>query len=80
MQVTVQYFATLRVAAGTSTETWTINESETARSLFARISARHPISQPLADLRVAINDEFADEDSALRNGDKLVFIPPVSGG
>ena len=31
-------------------------------------------------VRVAVNDEFADWNQTLREGDELVFIPPVAGG
>jgi len=29
---------------------------------------------------VAINEEYADEDTILNEGDTVAFIPPVSGG
>jgi molybdopterin converting factor small subunit len=32
------------------------------------------------NLKVAINDQFSDWDKELSNGDRLVFIPPVTGG
>jgi molybdopterin converting factor small subunit len=33
-----------------------------------------------ATMKVAINDEFSAWDTALNDGDRLVFIPPVAGG
>lgn len=32
------------------------------------------------DAMVAINEEYADENSILNKGDVVAFIPPVSGG
>ena len=32
------------------------------------------------NLKVAINDQFSDWDKELSDGDRLVFIPPVTGG
>lgn len=29
---------------------------------------------------IAINEEYAEEDTVLQNGDVVAFIPPVSGG
>jgi len=29
---------------------------------------------------VAVNEEYAEEDFMLNNGDTVAFIPPVSGG
>jgi molybdopterin converting factor small subunit len=31
-------------------------------------------------VRIAVNDEFAQPDHALRTGDKVVFLRPFSGG
>lgn len=33
-----------------------------------------------ADLRVAINQEFASADTPLAPGDELAFLPPITGG
>ena len=33
-----------------------------------------------ASLAVSLNRRYADTDAALKDGDELVFIPPVSGG
>ncbi|KEZ54416.1 molybdopterin converting factor subunit 1 [Metabacillus indicus] len=29
---------------------------------------------------IAVNEEFADESTVLKDGDTVAFIPPVSGG
>jgi molybdopterin converting factor small subunit len=34
----------------------------------------------MASVKVAINDEFADWQHKLQDGDTVVFIPPVAGG
>lgn len=34
----------------------------------------------LAESMIAINEEYASEDTVLNSGDTLAFIPPVSGG
>jgi molybdopterin synthase catalytic subunit len=31
-------------------------------------------------MRIAVNQDFADDDRTLRDGDELALIPPVSGG
>ena len=32
------------------------------------------------DLRIAINQEYVKDDTELKDGDEVVFIPPVQGG
>ncbi|MGG4267123.1 molybdopterin converting factor subunit 1 [Peribacillus simplex] len=34
----------------------------------------------LESVMTAINEEFADDDTILSDGDTVAFIPPVSGG
>jgi MoaE-MoaD fusion protein len=50
-------------------------------ALLAELTTRHPeLSALLPALRVAVNQEFADGDVVLRDGDEVALIPPVSGG
>jgi molybdopterin-guanine dinucleotide biosynthesis protein A len=77
--VTVCYFASLRDDTGTSEEAIT-TRSQTPAALFAELQTRHSFRHAQNELRVAINDTFRPWDAPLKSGDKLVFIPPVSGG
>jgi molybdopterin converting factor subunit 1 len=77
--VRVQYFATLREEAGQSAET-VQTDAATVSDLYEQLDAHHDFSVPPADLRVAVNDDFADWDTALDANDLVVFIPPVAGG
>lgn len=36
--------------------------------------------QGLDTVMTAVNEEFADEETVLSDGDTVAFIPPVSGG
>ena len=33
-----------------------------------------------ASIKVAINDEFVDWNTAIKNNDTIAFLPPASGG
>jgi len=79
VRITVRYFAAFREAAGTAEE---IIESAapTPAALFAECAVRHaPLERYTASL-VAINDAMAGWDSALADGDEVLFFPPVAGG
>ncbi len=75
----VQYFAVLRDQAGRSEET-VATEARTPRELYEVLRQRHGLKLLPEQLRVAVNDDFADWNRPLRAGDSVVFLPPVAGG
>ena len=78
-ELQVQYFAALRDQAGRSTET-VRSAARTLRELYAELKARHRLTLTAEQLRVAVNEEFADWQRQLQPGDNVVFLPPVAGG
>jgi molybdopterin-guanine dinucleotide biosynthesis protein A len=78
-QINVQYYALLREQAGRNSESL-ITTAATARDLYQELSARYPFTLAPEMLRVAINSEFGHWGQRLRDGDSVVFIPPVAGG
>jgi len=77
--VRVRYFALLREQRGLGEEQ-VATEAATAADLYEEIRKRHGFTLPAGRLRVAINDEFESWASAVRDGDAIVFLPPVAGG
>lgn len=77
-RVRVEYFAILRERAGRATEE-VDTQAGTLAELYRELELRHQLPR-LPSLKVAVNDEFADWQRALREGDCVVFIPPVAGG
>jgi molybdopterin converting factor subunit 1 len=75
----VQYFASLRDQAGRSAET-VASSARTPRELYIELRARHNLALDIEQLRVAVNDDFADWNRPLASGDAVVFLPPVAGG
>ncbi len=78
-QIHIQYFALLREERGLTAETIR-TESRTARQLFDELNKKHNFSLGSDRLNVAINEEFQPWETALNEGDAVVFIPPVAGG
>ena len=79
MQVKVKYFASLRECTGISSETVEC-ASNLVEDVYIQLNDRYkfPIEKSL--LRVAINEEYANFNDTLSDGDTLVFITPVAGG
>jgi molybdopterin converting factor subunit 1 len=77
--VEVQYYALLREQAGASRER-VVTGATTAAALYEELRARHSFTLGRAQLKVAIDGEFADWQAPLGDGIQVVFIPPVAGG
>jgi molybdopterin converting factor subunit 1 len=77
-RVRIQYYALLREQAGRSSEE--ADTSGDAGALYDALARRHGFTLARAQLRVAVNGEFADWSRELADGDEVVFIPPVAGG
>jgi len=75
----VLYFASMRDQAGVDAEEVATDVGD-ARGLYAELRARHGFALDPARLRVAVNGAFAAWEQSLRDGDEVVFMPPVSGG
>jgi molybdopterin-guanine dinucleotide biosynthesis protein A len=78
-KVTVEYFAVFRSQAKKSSEEIGLDGSSLG-TLYERLRERHGFALEQASVHVAINDAYASWDAVLRPGDRLAFIPPVSGG
>jgi molybdopterin synthase catalytic subunit len=81
MQVRVRLFAVLRESAGRGELELQLGERATAGDAWSALVERHPaLDARRASLATAVNQRYARFDTPLREGDELVFIPPVSGG
>lgn len=79
MKLQLQYFALLREQRGLTEETVETN-ANTPKTLYEELRACHAFSLPADRVRAAVNGAFVAADAALKDGDRIVFIPPVAGG
>ena len=79
IQIKVRYFAAFREATGAESEQ-VQTTAGSAAELFSECISRHDALQTYKAAMIAINDEMADWDSALNDGDEVLFFPPVAGG
>lgn len=81
MQIRVLYFAVVRERLGRDSETFELPADAVVGHAIDAIAAHHPvIAQLRGKFRIAVNEEFADWNAKLSDGDELVLIPPVAGG
>jgi molybdopterin converting factor subunit 1 len=77
--VSIEYFAILREQRGLSRETLS-TAAITPGALYDELRTRHAFTLPADRVRAAVNDSFVPNTAALKEGDRIVFIPPVAGG
>lgn len=81
VNVRVRLFASLREAAGRGEAELRLAPGATAEDAWRALVLAHPALGPRrASLAASVNRRYAGFDTALADGDELVFIPPVSGG
>jgi molybdopterin synthase sulfur carrier subunit len=83
MNVTLRYFASVRETIGTGSESLDTQVS-TLGALRDELIARGGLhAEALARgkaVRLALNQNMADESAALTEGAEIGFFPPVTGG
>ncbi len=79
IKISIRYFAILREQRGVSHELLTTT-AITPESLYQELRGRYNFTLAGERIRAAVNSEFVAADTVLRDGDEIVFIPPVAGG
>lgn len=83
MKVQLRYFASIREALGTGSESFNTQACTLAdlrAELVARGGAYAEALAPGKSVRVALNHTMSDETAPLTEGAEVGFFPPVTGG
>src|ERR1700694_201945 len=81
MKIGVLFFGVLKEVIGRSSETVDLPEGARVREVlfyYAREAPRFEAMVP--SLAISVNQEYSGADRALRDGDEVGLLPPVSGG
>jgi molybdopterin synthase catalytic subunit len=77
----VRLFASLREAAGRGELELELPDGATAEAAWRALSADYPaLADRRGSLAAAVNRRYVPFPTPLREGDEVVFVPPVSGG
>jgi molybdopterin converting factor subunit 1 len=79
MTCTVRLFASLRDHAGAAHMTIAFEDRCDVATIRQRLKERLP-AQLIDRCAIAVNHEYVPDDFAVRDGDEIAAIPPVSGG
>ena len=81
MQIRVKFFALVRERAGRGELLLNVGDGATVADALVRLGEQVPaVAELLPRCAFAVNRSYAQRDHALREGDELAVIPPVSGG
>jgi molybdopterin converting factor subunit 1 len=84
MAIKVRFFAALREQVGRDVVEIPAPASGDIAGLLANIREQlgEPVVNALAapNVRIALNKEFVCGDCAVRDGDEVAFMPPITGG
>ena len=83
MKIQLRYFASIREAIGTGSETVETAAATLAALRDELITRGGAHAEALARgraVRVSLNQTMADESATLADGAEVAFFPPVTGG
>ncbi len=81
MKVKVRFFALYRELVGLRETQVEVPAGSTALDVWRLFAERHSHLAPnLPHTRFAVNGQYVDPSVPIKEGDEVVFIPPVSGG
>ena len=83
MKVTIKYFASIREALGTGSESLETTAPTLAALRDELLARGGAYGQALARgraARLAVNQALSDESAPLLDGAEVAFFPPVTGG
>ena len=81
MRVRVKFFAIVKERAGVGEAALELPDGATVAAASPALNEKFPaIADFLRRAAYAVNREYVDTATVLRDGDELAVIPPVSGG
>jgi molybdopterin converting factor subunit 1 len=81
MTVRLLYFASFREHLGSDGETRQVPDGTSAVELWRTLAREVPHFAVFPSMPpVAVNGDYATGATVLREGDEVVFLPPVAGG
>ena len=81
MKVRVLFLGPAKELTGRSEMVLTLPEGASVAIAISKLLREFPkLEERLTHYRFAINSDYADENTLLKDGDELALIPPVSGG
>jgi molybdopterin synthase sulfur carrier subunit len=80
MKVTIKLFAIYRDILGQPELTLDVSDGTTVNDLFGQMLHDKAEAVLRESTMFAVNESYVSAETVLNDGDRVAFIPPVSGG
>ena len=82
MSIRVRYFASLREQLGKTEELLVINQLQCVGDVWSQVTQHISIEKmpPSNQVLAALNMDYAQLETPIKDGDEIAFFPPVTGG
>lgn len=81
MQISIEFHGVLRRLAGMDQTSLHVSDAAPVSEVITALENKLPtLSEILEVTACAVGDQLVHRHSPLSNGDRLILIPPVSGG
>ncbi|HOP28919.1 MAG TPA: molybdopterin converting factor subunit 1 [Spirochaetota bacterium] len=80
-KIRLKLFASLKDICGFSERDFSFEKPSSVNDLIDELAALYPaVSEKKGILLIAVNEEYTDAGTILKDGDTVAIFPPVSGG
>lgn len=80
MHFKILAFGIAKDIVGSRTIPWETSGKITVKELVQAIIAKYPELKDLASIKIAVNEEYVENEYLIQDQDEIALIPPVSGG
>lgn len=80
MTVQLLFFGISTDLVGANTMTKVLNDNTTVKDLREVLAIDYAGLNRIHEFAIAVNENYAEDELVLTNGDIVAIIPPVSGG
>lgn len=80
MKIQLLFFGITTDLVGESSILFKLNNSVSVNELKEQLKITYPTLKNIHEFAIAVNEDYANDDLVLKEGDVVAIIPPVSGG
>lgn len=80
MEITILAFGIAKDILGGRQIKLSVDESATVGSIKTLLTEQYPDFAKLNSLKLAVNQDYVDDEATVKDRDEIAIIPPVSGG